>query len=524
MPILINDTVSTNVSILQRLSESFQTTQKRVASGKRIFGSADDPSLYKSSENLLGRSRQLSDINNNISVTLATLESTDNTLKNMVELVESALTLVRRAQSEGGVGQRSSTTTANVDSTTVVTGITIGSRFSITTDDGKNFTYTFNSLTTTWGDVANALNASNIGIIAEFIPSTVAGQTNLRFNSYQNKDFTFDAVSDQNAMDDLTGMTTPTGQVLNFNNLFANGLAAPAAGETGFTVAYGGHITGLAGGGVTPATPIAAGSTLTFVDGNGNFRSLSYGGATTLAQVITDVTALGAGIKAELVNQSGGAGGPLQFRMRNIRGGDMAFVSATGDFALGGSLGLNGAQTGFAASLSSNNALRLAYGQQYDAIIANLDLMAQRNPVPNGRNLLQGQNLNVMMDEFAGNPLTISGVMITAAGALTMTQPGASWSNELNIETSGDQATTALINLRGFMAQFATFTNYIRERYDLNRSYLGDLKTQGDGLVAADVSEESAALVALQTRQQFAVQALSIGNQNDQSLLRLLGS
>ena len=40
--------------------------------------------------------------------------------------------------------------------------------------------------------------------------------------------------------------------------------------------------------------------------------------------------------------------------------------------------------------------------------------------------------------------------------------------------------------------------------------------------VAADVSEESAKLSALQTQQQFAVQAFTMGTQNQQGLLRLL--
>ncbi|HRE21790.1 MAG TPA: flagellin, partial [Rhabdaerophilum sp.] len=94
---------------------------------------------------------------------------------------------------------------------------------------------------------------------------------------------------------------------------------------------------------------------------------------------------------------------------------------------------------------------------------------------------------------------------------------------DANIQTSATQANQGLINLRNFQAQFATFNSYIKSRYDLNKAYNGDLKTQGDDLVAADASEESARLVALQTRQQFAVQALTIGNQNEQSLLRLLG-
>lgn len=524
MPILMNDATNTNIAILQRTNELFQLTQKRVASGKRIFSSADDSTRFKSSELMLGRSRQLSDINNNVSLALSTLEATDRTLRNMHQLVESAMTLVRRAQAEGGSGLRSATSVANLDPSMVVTGVTIGSRLSISTDEGSNFTYTFNSLTTTWGEVINAMNASGTGVIGEFVPSTVAGQTNLRFVSYDNKDFTFDGLTDQNVMDDLAGLTTPTGQFFSANNLFANGIAAPGVGETGFTIGYGGHVTGTAGGGVTLATVIPAGSNLTFVDGNGGFRSLAYGAPTTVATLIADITAMGSGIKAELVNQTGGAGGPLQLRLRNQRGGDMKIVAASGGFATAGVLGMGGIVTGFAATLSSNNALRLAYGRQYDAIIENINNLAINNPVPRGRNLLQGENVNVMLDEFASNPLLVAGINLTAAGTLTMAQSGSSWTNDQNIQTSADQANQALINLRTMQAQFATFTTYIKGRYDLNRSYEGDLKTQGDELVASDVSEESAALVALQTRQQFAVQALSIGNQNDQSLLRLLGN
>jgi flagellin len=523
MTILMNDATNANISILQRTSELFQLTQKRVASGVKVFGAADDATRYKMSETMLGRGRQLSDINNNVSLALGTLEATDKTLKNMIGLIETAQTLIRRAQSEGGAGLRSATPTADINSSTVVSGISVGSKFSVTSDGGKNFTYTFNSTTTTWGQVVDALNSANIGVMAEFVPSTVAGQTNLRFVSINEKDFTFDAVTDQNAMDDLTGLTTPSGQTFNANNLFANGLAAPTANETGMTITYGGQLTGTAGAGVTGATVVPAGSTLVFEDGSGGTRTLSYGAATTVAQVITDITAMGAGIKAELVNQSGGGAGPLQLRLRNMNGGDMKILSGTGAFAAAGAIGFPGITVGYAPPLSSNNALRLAYGRQYDAIIVNLDLLVVNNPVQNGRNLLQGQNMNIVMDEFAGNPLTISGININAAGTLTMAQAGSSWTTDQNIQSSAVQANQALTNLRNFQAQFATFNSYIKSRYDLNKAYQGDLKTQGDDLVAADASEESARLVALQTRQQFAVQALTIGNQNEQSLLHLLG-
>ena len=524
MTILMNDATNANIAILQRSNELFQLTQKRVSTGKWVFGAADDTTRYKMSETMLGRSRQLIEINNNISLALKTLEATDKTLQNMIGLVESALTLVRRAQSEGAAGLRSVTPTANISSSSVVTGYTVGaSRFSITSDGGQTFTYNFNVANVTWGQIADALNSANIGVMAEFVPSSTAGQENIRFIAVNGKDFHFDAVTDQAVMDDLAGLVSPTGQTFVPNNLFANGGAAPAAGETGFTVAYGGGIVGNKGGGVTGATAVAGGTTLTFRDGGGGTRSLSYGAATTLATVIQDINNLNSGVRAELVNQTGGAGGPTQLRLRNIQGGDMQILAGTGDFATGGALGFVGTQTGYAAPLSSNNALRLAYGQQYDSIITNLNLLVANNPVQNGRNLLIGQNMNVVMDEFAGTPITITGIAITAAGTLTMAQAGASWNNDQNIQTSATQANQGLLNLRNFQAQFATFNSYIKSRYDLNKAYQNDLKTQGDELVAADASEESANLVALQTRQQFAIQALTLGNQNEQALLRLLG-
>ncbi len=206
-----------------------------------------------------------------------------------------------------------------------------------------------------------------------------------------------------------------------------------------------------------------------------------------------------------------------------MNGGNLNIVGSSGAFAPAGVLGFPGITTGYAATLSQNYALRLAYGQQYDAIIENIDSLALNNPVPDGRNLLQGENISVMLDEFSSNPIRLAGVQLTAAGYLTMSQSGSTWANDGFLQNSATQARQAETILLQLQAQFATFNNYIRERFDLNKTYLSEAKTQGDDIVAADTSEESASLLALQTRQQFAVQAVSIGNQAQQSLLRLLG-
>lgn len=534
--ITMSSASSANIQILQIANEQFQIAQKRVSTGKMIFGAADDATRYRMSEAQLGRSRQIGDINNNVSLGLKTLETTDKTLKQMIGLVETAQGLIRKAQAEGAAGTRSIQSVAGTNVTAATSSASIvGSRFSITTDDGKNFTYTAGAAAVVWGTIVDALNSANIGVQAEFIPSTTAGNTTLRFTSTSGRDFTIDGITDQAIMNTLGGITTsaagvlPTNQTYNVNNLFANGVAAPTVNETGYTVGYGGYIVGNKGGGITAATAIAAGALLVFRDGTGATRTYTSTAATAnVGNFINEINGLNAGIRAELVNQTGGAAGPLQIRFRNINGGEVQLIAGTNEFAAAGALGLTpGTAVGYSFPLSTNNALRLQYGAQYDNIITNINALILNNPVQSGRNLLTGQNMNVVMDEFAGTPITVTGLNLTGAGAanaaLGITGGGNTWTTDANIQTSATQSNGALTQLRDLQARFATFNSYMRERYDLNKNYSTDLKSTGDELVAADMAEESANMTALQTRQQFAVQAFSMGSQTMQGLLRLLG-
>lgn len=531
MSVVFNAATAANVSILQQTNKSFQMAQKRVATGKSVFGAADDATRYKMSETMLSRSRQLDSINNNISIALKTLEATDKTLKEMISLVESAQTLIRSAQSEGAAASHGVITNvggAGITSASLVTGAVNGSKISITSDNGKNWTYTFgaNFATTTWGEIANSLNAANIGVTATFTQNN-----QLQFLATDSKtDFTFDGLSDRNVMDDLTGLTSASDGAIVPATDFANGIAAPAATELGFVVGYGGALSTNQTASIVPGTTkTAVNSAFTFVGADGQARTWANPVATTFAQVAAEINAMGAGVKAEFVNN----GGVVQMRLRNTQGGELKVLGGTGSFAFNTAAGAtsfrfnttvtNPVQSAPAAPSSTNNAKRLAFGQQYDAILTNLALQVSNNPVAAGRNLLVNQGMNIVMDEFAGNPINISGVNVTVGGYLGLVQAGVGWTSDAAIQTSATEASGALTRLRDLQANFATFNSYMQERYDLNKSYSTDLKTLGDDLVSADVSEESAKLSALQTQQQFAVQAFSMGSQNAQGLLRLLG-
>jgi flagellin-like hook-associated protein FlgL len=61
----------------------------------------------------------------------------------------------------------------------------------------------------------------------------------------------------------------------------------------------------------------------------------------------------------------------------------------------------------------------------------------------------------------------------------------------------------------------------LQTRADFTKEYINTLKVGGDKLVLADLNEEGANLVSLQTRQQLGIQALSFANRSEQGILSL---
>ncbi len=129
MSVVFNAATAANVSILQTTNSLFQIAQKRVATGKAIFGAADDAARYRMSETLLSRTRQLTMLNNNISLTIQTLKSTDDALTSMISDLEKARNLTVKAQSEGTASQRAISSQANINITSNIASLVVGEFF-----------------------------------------------------------------------------------------------------------------------------------------------------------------------------------------------------------------------------------------------------------------------------------------------------------------------------------------------------------------------------------------------------------
>ena len=82
-------------------------------------------------------------------------------------------------------------------------------------------------------------------------------------------------------------------------------------------------------------------------------------------------------------------------------------------------------------------------------------------------------------------------------------------------------ATSALSKLQATGSAVATQASTIQIRQDFTKSWMRTNNEAADYLTLADMNEEGAALSALQTKQQLAVQALSLASRSDQAILRL---
>ncbi|MCU0893780.1 MAG: flagellin [Rhodospirillales bacterium] len=79
-----------------------------------------------------------------------------------------------------------------------------------------------------------------------------------------------------------------------------------------------------------------------------------------------------------------------------------------------------------------------------------------------------------------------------------------------------------ITNLRSKASNIANNASILRVRLDFTKEYVNTLQGGADKLTLADLNEEGANIMALQTRQQLGIQALSLAGQAEQSILRLV--
>ncbi|HLI21457.1 MAG TPA: flagellin [Stellaceae bacterium] len=95
-------------------------------------------------------------------------------------------------------------------------------------------------------------------------------------------------------------------------------------------------------------------------------------------------------------------------------------------------------------------------------------------------------------------------------------------SNKISLFTNIYNALqTAVFKAQAAAQSLGTNVNFLQTRLSFTQDYMTTLNQGASDLTVADVNQESTNLVTLQTRQQLAIQSLSIATESEQAVLRL---
>ncbi len=154
---------------------------------------------------------------------------------------------------------------------------------------------------------------------------------------------------------------------------------------------------------------------------------------------------------------------------------------------------------------------------QYQNFLLQYDMLIS-DAFYKGVNLLSGQNLKVNFNEDRSSKIDVTGVKADSDSLRLKTKE---WKTAEDIEKSVSELENAINSLRGFASQFGNYYSIVTTRQDFTENLINVLEEGADKLPLADMNQESANMLALQTSQQLAVNSLSLASQASQSILRL---
>ena len=177
------------------------------------------------------------------------------------------------------------------------------------------------------------------------------------------------------------------------------------------------------------------------------------------------------------------------------------------------------ASTPAAGTNDTAEASRKKLAAQFDSILDQIDKVAN-DASYKGVNLLQGNDLKVVFNEDRTSDLIVEGKDASSAG-LKIAKAANDWKTDYDVEASIKQVEDAVNTLRTMSSEFGNNYSIVQSRETFTENLINVLEEGSDKLTLADMNEESANMLALQTRQQLAINSLSLASQAAQSVLKL---
>ncbi len=178
---------------------------------------------------------------------------------------------------------------------------------------------------------------------------------------------------------------------------------------------------------------------------------------------------------------------------------------------------------GVAASAlgTSDTVERSAYAATYQTLLSQISQLASDSGYK-GTNFLTNGSQTVEFGQRTNTAtLAVLGFDATSSGLTLGTVTSDSWSSSANIATSAGELESALSTLRTQSSALSSNLSVVTTRQDFTDSMINTLTTGSDNLTLADMNEEGANMLMLQTRQNLGISSLSMASQAAQAVLKL---
>ncbi len=564
--VVLGAAMRANLLSLQNTQRSIDATQLRLATGKKVNSALDGPQSFFTAQSLNNRASDLTRLLDGIGQSIRTIEEADAGVTALTKLVEQADSIVNSARDELAATDGEARMLGNVDlrNVTDITATAFGGaqianndqiRIVTTNDAGAQISQT---ITLTTGDSAYTLAAKITDAFADNQAGEVTASINsstgyLEISSKGGRSF---KIGDGAAVGTGTGIGTAGYNALGIGRYFeleqrgvasANYVNATInAGNTaksislyeapGNLVDVGDTIAGSTftnASGTTVIGGIQTNDQLSFQINNGAAVNITLAATTTWQDVIDQVNGNATYNRQIRLGWDDNAG---QFTVTSLLDSvenvslsvvTSATTSTGRTFNLGlgdpsgtldplGALAVSSTYETVIGFNSSTQALD-QFSKDFNTIRDQINSLVE-DAQYRGVNLLRGDNLTTFFNEDGSNNLVTEGATFTSDGlGLTV----ANFTSSESIEAMSDRVFEALGEVRSFGSSLANNLSIIQTRRDFTEQTINTLKAGASDLTDADLNEEGANLLALQTAQQLGVTSLSLASQSQQSVLRL---
>ncbi|MBL8668603.1 MAG: hypothetical protein JNM48_14185 [Rhodospirillales bacterium] len=561
---VISASMRANLLSLQRTTSQMDKTQINLSTGKKVNSAVDDPVSFFTAKSLTNRASDLNKLLDAMGQSMSSLKQASTGLESVTKLVEQATAIAGQARDALAAGTQEAKVAGTVnlkgiEDLTSRSGVSATSRLTFTVNDkdgnvvlnAQNIDIAANDST---DQLVGKINDLNQGLADPVIEAKVNDAGKLEIKALDGASFALKFTGDTatpSTAEDLalaqalgfgdTAQKVADGTLTAGVQNYAVQVTASATASLNSLALYSGVNTLAQASDTLSSLFNEPTATTRLVSGTvdaGDQFVVGFNGGSQKSYSISGLSIQGlvdkinSDFTGKLAASFDGSTGKINIRSTDAVVKTVEFgvhdETTTDGLAARFGFGVASAVTATAATadatsiesiqLGSAAADLATYEADYNKIRDQIDSLV-KDAGYRGTNLLNGDTLTTVFNEDRSTSIATKGQVVTSAG---LGLDKANFGNAVGVDASLEQVRTAVNSLRSFASSVANDLNVIQTREDYTKETVNTLQEGADKLTVADPNEEGATMMALQTRQQLAVSALSLASQAQQSVLSLL--